>query len=173
MQHCITCEPCLIFYSRAHMNYSVQALCWWTWCLVSCACLDLCHSSLCCSQTRQIRSLWGQSRRASSQCVLMLRCHACQMRCTLTRWPLKCSMVEAVAGTVGTAGLTKHCRYIIWSVNPVYVHRVDRNPDISRTLFYISQFIIGEDGSCGLTYEHAPAEGPPVVFLVDHVVDYM
>lgn len=35
------------------------------------------------------------------------------------------------------------------------------------------QFIIGEDGSCGLTYEHAPAEGPPVVFLVDHVVDYM
>uniref|UniRef100_A0A8C1N037 Carnitine O-acetyltransferase n=1 Tax=Cyprinus carpio TaxID=7962 RepID=A0A8C1N037_CYPCA len=35
------------------------------------------------------------------------------------------------------------------------------------------QFIIGEDGSCGLTYEHAPAEGPPIVFLVDHVVDYM
>uniref|UniRef100_A0A8C2KWD5 Carnitine O-acetyltransferase n=1 Tax=Cyprinus carpio TaxID=7962 RepID=A0A8C2KWD5_CYPCA len=35
------------------------------------------------------------------------------------------------------------------------------------------QFIVGEDGSCGLTYEHAPAEGPPIVFLVDHVVDYM
>uniref|UniRef100_A0A8C1H455 Carnitine O-acetyltransferase n=1 Tax=Cyprinus carpio carpio TaxID=630221 RepID=A0A8C1H455_CYPCA len=35
------------------------------------------------------------------------------------------------------------------------------------------QFIIGEDGSCGLTYEHAPAEGPPIVFLVDHVVDYI
>ncbi|XP_042618606.1 carnitine O-acetyltransferase-like [Cyprinus carpio] len=35
------------------------------------------------------------------------------------------------------------------------------------------QFIIGEDGSCGLTYEHAPAEGLPIVFLVDHVVDYM
>ncbi len=86
-------------------------------------------------QTRQIRSLWGQSRRASSQCVLMLQCHACQMRCTLTRWPLKCSMVEAVAGTVGTAGLTKHCRYIIWSVNPVHVHRVDRNPDIYPNSF--------------------------------------
>ncbi|KAK2840763.1 hypothetical protein Q7C36_012342 [Tachysurus vachellii] len=35
------------------------------------------------------------------------------------------------------------------------------------------QFIVGEDGSCGLTYEHAPAEGPPIVFLVDHVVEYM
>ncbi|XP_048874893.1 carnitine O-acetyltransferase-like [Brienomyrus brachyistius] len=35
------------------------------------------------------------------------------------------------------------------------------------------QFIIGEDGSCGLIYEHAPAEGPPIVSLVDHVVEYM
>ncbi|KAI1882358.1 hypothetical protein AGOR_G00249860 [Albula goreensis] len=34
------------------------------------------------------------------------------------------------------------------------------------------QFIIGEDGSCGLIYEHAPAEGPPIVSLVDHVVEY-
>jgi len=41
------------------------------------------------------------------------------------------------------------------------------------TLFCFPQFIIGEDGSCGLTYEHAAAEGPPIVFLVDHVVDYM
>uniref|UniRef100_A0A672JN60 Carnitine O-acetyltransferase-like n=1 Tax=Salarias fasciatus TaxID=181472 RepID=A0A672JN60_SALFA len=31
------------------------------------------------------------------------------------------------------------------------------------------QFIIGEDGTCGLVYEHAPAEGPPIVFLIDHV----
>lgn len=35
------------------------------------------------------------------------------------------------------------------------------------------QFVIGEDGSCGLTYEHAPAEGPPIVFLIDYVVEYM
>ncbi|KAF7648958.1 hypothetical protein LDENG_00149630 [Lucifuga dentata] len=35
------------------------------------------------------------------------------------------------------------------------------------------QFIIGEDGSCGLNYEHAPAEGPPIVALIDHVVEYM
>uniref|UniRef100_A0A672JN57 Carnitine O-acetyltransferase-like n=1 Tax=Salarias fasciatus TaxID=181472 RepID=A0A672JN57_SALFA len=35
------------------------------------------------------------------------------------------------------------------------------------------QFIIGEDGTCGLVYEHAPAEGPPIVFLIDHVVKYM
>ncbi|CAB1319695.1 unnamed protein product [Coregonus sp. 'balchen'] len=35
------------------------------------------------------------------------------------------------------------------------------------------QFIVGEDGTCGLVYEHAPAEGPPIVFLVDHVVEYI
>uniref|UniRef100_A0A665WVM1 Choline/carnitine acyltransferase domain-containing protein n=1 Tax=Echeneis naucrates TaxID=173247 RepID=A0A665WVM1_ECHNA len=35
------------------------------------------------------------------------------------------------------------------------------------------QFIVGEDGTCGLVYEHAPAEGPPIVFLVDYVVKYM
>ncbi|XP_077334609.1 carnitine O-acetyltransferase isoform X1 [Lithobates pipiens] len=34
------------------------------------------------------------------------------------------------------------------------------------------QFIVAEDGSCGLVYEHAPAEGPPIVALVDHVVEY-
>nr|XP_005993312.1 PREDICTED: carnitine O-acetyltransferase isoform X2 [Latimeria chalumnae] len=34
------------------------------------------------------------------------------------------------------------------------------------------QFIVAEDGSCGLVYEHAPAEGPPIVALVDHVMEY-
>lgn len=34
------------------------------------------------------------------------------------------------------------------------------------------QFIVGEDGSCGANYEHAPAEGPPIVALIDHVVAY-
>ncbi|XP_010777466.1 carnitine O-acetyltransferase-like, partial [Notothenia coriiceps] len=34
------------------------------------------------------------------------------------------------------------------------------------------QFIIGEDGTCGANYEHAPAEGPPIVALIDHVVEY-
>uniref|UniRef100_A0A6I8R684 Carnitine O-acetyltransferase n=1 Tax=Xenopus tropicalis TaxID=8364 RepID=A0A6I8R684_XENTR len=34
------------------------------------------------------------------------------------------------------------------------------------------QFIVAEDGSCGLVYEHAPAEGPPIVALIDHVVEY-
>ncbi|XP_056601719.1 carnitine O-acetyltransferase [Triplophysa dalaica] len=34
------------------------------------------------------------------------------------------------------------------------------------------QFIIGEDGMCGMIYEHAPAEGPPIVALLDHVVEY-
>lgn len=38
---------------------------------------------------------------------------------------------------------------------------------------YHPQFIVGEDGTCGLVYEHAPAEGPPIVFLIDYVVRYM
>ncbi|XP_045052783.1 carnitine O-acetyltransferase isoform X2 [Desmodus rotundus] len=34
------------------------------------------------------------------------------------------------------------------------------------------QFIVAEDGSCGLIYEHAAAEGPPIISLVDHVIEY-
>ncbi|KAG8512746.1 Carnitine O-acetyltransferase [Galemys pyrenaicus] len=35
------------------------------------------------------------------------------------------------------------------------------------------QFIVAEDGSCGLIYEHAAAEGPPIISLVDHVMEFM
>lgn len=34
------------------------------------------------------------------------------------------------------------------------------------------QFIVAEDGSCGLVYEHAAAEGPPIITLVDHVIEF-
>ncbi|XP_069491123.1 carnitine O-acetyltransferase-like isoform X2 [Ambystoma mexicanum] len=34
------------------------------------------------------------------------------------------------------------------------------------------QFIVGEDGSCGLVYEASTAEGPPVATILDHVLDY-
>ncbi|MPC28469.1 Carnitine O-acetyltransferase [Portunus trituberculatus] len=35
------------------------------------------------------------------------------------------------------------------------------------------QFIIGKKGIVGLTYEHTPAEGPPIANLMDHIMDYM
>ncbi|XP_055075233.1 carnitine O-acetyltransferase b [Misgurnus anguillicaudatus] len=34
------------------------------------------------------------------------------------------------------------------------------------------QFVVGEDGSWGLLYEHATAEGPPISTLLDHVLHY-
>ncbi|XP_073700682.1 carnitine O-acetyltransferase b [Garra rufa] len=34
------------------------------------------------------------------------------------------------------------------------------------------QFVVGEDGSWGLLYEHATAEGPPISTLLDHVLQY-
>ncbi|XP_072844887.2 carnitine O-acetyltransferase [Pogona vitticeps] len=34
------------------------------------------------------------------------------------------------------------------------------------------QFIVGEDGSCGVLYEQAVAEGPPIATIIDHVLDY-
>uniref|UniRef100_A0A8D1T0K3 Carnitine O-acetyltransferase n=1 Tax=Sus scrofa TaxID=9823 RepID=A0A8D1T0K3_PIG len=34
------------------------------------------------------------------------------------------------------------------------------------------QFIVAEDGACGLIYEHAAAEGPPITTLVDHVIEF-
>lgn len=39
-------------------------------------------------------------------------------------------------------------------------------------LMLLSQFIVAEDGSCGLVYEHAPSEGPPIVALLDHIVEF-
>lgn len=36
----------------------------------------------------------------------------------------------------------------------------------------LPQFIVAEDGSCGLVYEHAAAEGPPIIALVDHVIEF-
>ncbi|XP_035223735.1 carnitine O-acetyltransferase-like isoform X2 [Stegodyphus dumicola] len=35
------------------------------------------------------------------------------------------------------------------------------------------QFIVGEDGVVGLTYEHSPAEGPPITSMMDHIVQYL
>lgn len=32
---------------------------------------------------------------------------------------------------------------------------------------------MGGDGAVGLTYEHSPAEGPPITQMMDHIVDYM
>lgn len=34
------------------------------------------------------------------------------------------------------------------------------------------QFVVGEDGSWGLLYEHATAEGPPISTLLDHILHY-
>lgn len=35
------------------------------------------------------------------------------------------------------------------------------------------QFIISEDGHCGITYEHSPAEGIVVIELSEHLFRYM
>ncbi|KAK5977186.1 Carnitine O-acetyltransferase [Trichostrongylus colubriformis] len=35
------------------------------------------------------------------------------------------------------------------------------------------QFVIGANGACGLTYEHTPAEGPPVAAMMDFICDKM
>ena len=35
------------------------------------------------------------------------------------------------------------------------------------------QFIISEDGNCGITYEHSPAEGIVVIELSEHLFRYM
>ncbi|XP_029441761.1 carnitine O-acetyltransferase-like [Rhinatrema bivittatum] len=34
------------------------------------------------------------------------------------------------------------------------------------------QFIVGEDGSCGVLYEQATAEGPPIATILDHALEY-
>lgn len=47
-------------------------------------------------------------------------------------------------------------------------HNNSANRWFDKTL----QFIICPDGGVGLTYEHSPAEGPPIMALLDHVHKY-
>ncbi|KAJ6654630.1 hypothetical protein lerEdw1_006783 [Lerista edwardsae] len=47
-----------------------------------------------------------------------------------------------------------------------------QNPKVGLQEDLALQFIVAEDGSCGLVYEHAPSEGPPIVALLDHVIEY-
>ncbi|KAJ8960981.1 hypothetical protein NQ318_020285 [Aromia moschata] len=35
------------------------------------------------------------------------------------------------------------------------------------------QFVIGPDGTVGLTYEHSPSEGQPIAVMTDYLVDYI
>merc|ERR1719500_1681261 len=34
------------------------------------------------------------------------------------------------------------------------------------------QIYVAESGECGMTYEHSPAEGPPLMILTDHILSY-
>merc|ERR1711936_155621 len=34
------------------------------------------------------------------------------------------------------------------------------------------QLYVAESGECGMTYEHSPAEGPPLMILTDHILAY-
>jgi len=40
-------------------------------------------------------------------------------------------------------------------------------------VFTSVQFVIAEDGACGLCYEHSPSEGIAVVQLIEHLLAYM
>jgi len=35
------------------------------------------------------------------------------------------------------------------------------------------QLYVAESGECGMTYEHSPAEGPPLMILTDHILGYI
>lgn len=43
----------------------------------------------------------------------------------------------------------------------------------SITCSVSEQFVIAEDGACGLCYEHSPSEGIAVVQLIEHLLAYM
>lgn len=124
-------------------------------------------------QIRQIRSQSVPSRKVFSQFVWMPRCHGCQIICIQAAWRPRCCMEEELAGTAATAGLTRHYRSAWGSVTSKIIHSSVLMVENLNALVTCPQFIVGEDGTCGLVYEHAPAEGPPIVFLIDYVVKYM
>uniref|UniRef100_A0A0N4UKZ6 Carn_acyltransf domain-containing protein n=1 Tax=Dracunculus medinensis TaxID=318479 RepID=A0A0N4UKZ6_DRAME len=48
-----------------------------------------------------------------------------------------------------------------------------RNNSANRWFDKTIQFVIGTDGYCGVTYEHTPAEAPPIANLMDFICDEM
>uniref|UniRef100_A0A4W3H9J2 Choline O-acetyltransferase n=1 Tax=Callorhinchus milii TaxID=7868 RepID=A0A4W3H9J2_CALMI len=48
-------------------------------------------------------------------------------------------------------------------------HKTSENRWYDKTM----QFVVGRDGSCGLVYEHSPAEGIAVVQCVEHLLCYI
>jgi hypothetical protein len=38
---------------------------------------------------------------------------------------------------------------------------------------FLFQFIISENGACGINYEHSPSEGIAVIELSEHLFQYM
>ncbi|XP_026152673.1 carnitine O-acetyltransferase isoform X3 [Mastacembelus armatus] len=64
------------------------------------------------------------------------------------------------------------CRIPGLKRDTVVNHAKSSPPPKHITVVHNFQFIVGEDGMCGANYEHAPAEGPPIVALIDHVVEY-
>lgn len=82
-------------------------------------------------QIKQIRSQSVPSRRAYLQCVWMLRCLVCQMRCIRAVWLLRCCMEEELVGTVATAGSTKQYRSVFrkndWAFGTITSHTMVQN----------------------------------------------
>lgn len=44
---------------------------------------------------------------------------------------------------------------------------------ISSSCIWCFQFIVGQDGTVGLTYEHSPSEGQPIAVMTDYLIEYM
>ncbi|KAK7813612.1 hypothetical protein U0070_000662 [Myodes glareolus] len=78
------------------------------------------------------------------------------------RWFDKTLQATGLHATDTPSVTLQHVRDSLGSVRVVH----------SGDAFLIVQFIVAEDGSCGMVYEHAAAEGPPIVALVDHVIEY-
>lgn len=88
-------------------------------------------------------------------------------------------MEEGVNSTRPTAGLTKHYRFVqnhykyFMNIFQLLVNKMKCTSESTSDVdFCVLQFIVGQNGVCGLNYEHTTAEGPPIISIVDHVLDY-
>ena len=61
---------------------------------------------------------------------------------------------------------------IIASDKVEFVELMQRSQRCGSRLCLFKQFVVGEDGSWGLVYEQATAEGPPIANLLHHILEY-
>jgi len=79
--------------------------------------------------------------------------------------------LKSPKGSVNVPGIEDLAKSEIHTVAALQMIHGNRTNSGNRWFDKTIQFIVGSEGECGLTYEHSPAEGPPIANLMDFILN--